>query len=653
MKQIILKSITLSNFKGEKERTTDFNADVTTISGANGLGKSRHFDAFMWLLFGKDAQDRKDYEIKTRVDGEELHGIDCTVSGIISVDGADISLKRSFVEDWVKPRGQAERVYKGNHTECWWNDVPVNVSEYTKRVNGIVDDTVFKMVTNPAYFAGMDWKLQRQQLFLLAGTVTDEDIAKGNDDFTALLDAISGKSFADFKAEITAKRNRLKNELSQIQPRIDQTYKMMPEAPDFNALEARRAEIDAEISRIDQLIADASKALRAKYDEEQAKVTNMNALKLQQQKILFDATAADLARTDKANASRREIERTIQELEKDRRVCDIAIERQEKSQAAEMACVDRLNAELEKLRNEWYAENSRPFSGETECPYCHQPLPQSMIEESKTLFMHRKTEKCAEITARGKEIGKDIAGREEAIREAEKDIERNRREAEDIDAKIAAAKSRLAEMPAATGKDIRGEDLPEWVNLQKKIDGIAATVDRNESAEDSFAEMRAKKTELVSERDGILKGISTRDTIERAKKEISDLEDRGRELAQQIADIEKTELTMQKFMQAKIDECTSRINGMFSFVKFNLYNRTLDGNLVETCVPMVDGVPYPAANTAGRINAGLDIINSLCRLYGVTAPIFIDNRESVNTLIPTESQIINLVVTEDRELTVK
>ena len=98
MKQVTLKSITFCNFKGEQERTTKFNPDVTTISGGNGLGKSRHFDAFIWLLFGKDAHDRKDYEIKTRVNGEELHKCECSVTGVIIVDGEEITLKRAFVE---------------------------------------------------------------------------------------------------------------------------------------------------------------------------------------------------------------------------------------------------------------------------------------------------------------------------------------------------------------------------------------------------------------------------------------------------------------------------------------------------------------------------------------------------------------------------
>ena len=53
------------------------------------------------------------------------------------------------------------------------------------------------------------------------------------------------------------------------------------------------------------------------------------------------------------------------------------------------------------------------------------------------------------------------------------------------------------------------------------------------------------------------------------------------------------------------------------------------------------------------MNAGLDIINTLCKFYGVCAPIFIDNRESVNDIIETQSQIINLVVNKDNFLTIK
>ena len=130
------------------------------------------------------------------------------------------------------------------------------------------------------------------------------------------------------------------------------------------------------------------------------------------------------------------------------------------------------------------------------------------------------------------------------------------------------------------------------------------------------------------------------------------LEARGKDLAQQIADIEREEYTIQQFTKIKIDECEKRINAKFRCVAFRLFDYTLEGNPVETCIPLIGGVAYGSANTAAQVNAGLDIINALSRFYGVSAPIFIDNRESVNEIIPTQSQIINLVVTNDKQLSI-
>ena len=96
-----------------------------------------------------------------------------------------------------------------------------------------------------------------------------------------------------------------------------------------------------------------------------------------------------------------------------------------------------------------------------------------------------------------------------------------------------------------------------------------------------------------------------------------------------------------------------RINGMFSLVKFSFISEKLNGNEAITCFCSVDGVPFADVNNASTINAGLDIINAICRSVGITAPIFIDNRESVNDLIPTMSQVINLVVSKDKSLMIR
>ncbi len=158
---------------------------------------------------------------------------------------------------------------------------------------------------------------------------------------------------------------------------------------------------------------------------------------------------------------------------------------------------------------------------------------------------------------------------------------------------------------------------------------------------------------MIRKRDEIKHQLTKRLQIKQYQKEIADLEAKGRDLAQKIADVEREEYVITSFTKAKIEECERRINNLFSFVKFKLFDYTIEGNETETCVPLAGGVPFQTANTASKINAGLDIINALTRFYGVEAPIFIDNRESINALIPTNSQIINLVVSNDKELIIK
>lgn len=75
MSTITLKSLLLVNFKGVRELRLDFTQQVTVISGENGTGKTTIFDAFHWLLFGKDSTGRSDsnFNIKT-IDPTRLRG---------------------------------------------------------------------------------------------------------------------------------------------------------------------------------------------------------------------------------------------------------------------------------------------------------------------------------------------------------------------------------------------------------------------------------------------------------------------------------------------------------------------------------------------------------------------------------------------------
>ena len=133
---------------------------------------------------------------------------------------------------------------------------------------------------------------------------------------------------------------------------------------------------------------------------------------------------------------------------------------------------------------------------------------------------------------------------------------------------------------------------------------------------------------------------------------IHELNNRLRDLSQLLAEKEQTESWIDKFNKRKVDMVEERINSMFSMVKWKMYNHLINGGEDPTCVPIIGNAEYRDANAAGKLNGGLDIINAVCQYYGVYAPIFIDNAEGVNNILPTHSQMIRLVVTCEPKLTV-
>lgn len=656
MKKVIIKSLTLTNWRGERSRTTQFNPISTTISGGNGLGKSRHFDAFMWLLFGKDKEDRKDFNIKTVVDGQPLMKTECEVVGVLEVDGEEITLRRAFVEDWVKPRGQVEQVFKGNKTECYWNDTPVNVTEYQKRVSAIIDDSVFKMVTNPLFFASMPWKNQREQLFQLAGTVTDHEIAAGNTDFSVLLDKISGKSLADFKRELSSRKKRLKSDLAEIQPRIDQTQKLMPETTDFSALEEELVGIEANIATTDKAISDATERVRLQYEAVQKRQGEINALKTQRQQIVFDAQSKAREEAFNANANRREAEAKVKDVERNSESLKREIQSYEEEKARLEKQIADLVSKSDALREEWYKENKTTYNGETKCSCCGQELPDAMKAEALEHFNKHKQSRLDEITSKGKGYKEQIETLNSRIQKLEVDLVASTDKYNASKAELELLRKELESLSEVKQAEVNPENIKEYTDLTKQIADLEATLEDGAEKVDT-SEYQAHKKELSSKRDEVKAKLADRERIEQFKKQIADLEAKGKDLAQQIADAEREEYTVQQFTKAKIDECEKRINGLFTMVTFRLFDYTIEDakkeNPIETCIPLVDGVPFTVANTAGQVNAGLDIINALCNFYGITAPIFIDNRESVNEIIPTQSQVINLVVTDDKQLVIK
>lgn len=650
MKRITLNSLTMTNFKGEKERTTVFNDGQTFIYGANGTGKSRHYDAFLWLLFGKDAQDRQDYEIKTVVNGEPMHKVDSSVRGEFTVDGEKLTLKRTLVEDWVKPRGQSEQVFKGNHTDYEWNCVPVSATEYKQKVRDIIDDSAFKMLSNPEYFATLPWQSQREILFSMADVPDDVEVAMSEKSLSSLIDKITGKSVQDYRNELLANKKRLNQELSGIQPRIDQTVKMIPETDDFSAIEKRMSELYLAKVDIDTLMSDRRKSV-ADMERKQKEITDeISSIDARQRQLELDMKERAMKDYDEVYSKKSKVNTQLTEAKS--RLSSMEFERSTivDGLKSRKSALDDMKLEIEAIRKEYTDEYAVAFSGSTVCPYCGSDLPGRMVDELKQKFASEKKVRLDAITARGK-------SKSESISRIEAEIEAGGKRIAELDAGILEARKNVetleevfAKIPEPEMPEIRFEDNAEWSGLEER------KVKLRESMPDAsvdLLDLQEKLAGLDKERLSLVERMSKRPIIERFNKEVESLNARGRDLSQMIADIEKEESLITALTRKKIEICEGRVNSMFSLVRFRLYTYTNDGNPVETCIPLVDGVPYGTANTARRINAGLDIINALQKHFDTSVPVFLDNRERVNEVLPIDAQTVHMFVTNDKELIIK
>ena len=164
----------------------------------------------------------------------------------------------------------------------------------------------------------------------------------------------------------------------------------------------------------------------------------------------------------------------------------------------------------------------------------------------------------------------------------------------------------------------------------------------------SGASITARLAALNKERDAVRAGLQLCDTADSLRAEIRRLDEESRTLAQQLSDVDRDEDTMRRYTRARIEALEQRVNSLFRTVRFRLFEYTQEGGEVEVCVPLVgvDEVPYPVANTAAQVLAGLEIIHVLQQHAGVSAPVFVDGAERLTHFPRMDHQAILLKVAQ-------
>ena len=645
--EVKIRFLTLLNFKGMKGITIPF-TDITNISGDNGTGKSTLFDAFWWLLFGKDSHGSTAFSIKTRDENEVvIPEIDHAVTGVMEVDGHEVSLKRVYREKWTRRRGTETSELTGHETLYYKDDSPMQAGEYKTYVDSIVNEGLFKLLTSPLYFNSLPWQDRRRALVMIAGELDANEVfatmKKAHvEAIMALINA--GKDLAEFRKEIAVKKKKLSDDLKLIPSRIDEVKRGRPEPADFDQISANIYNNHAALLGVELTITNQTDAYQVQADEIQKVQLQISELKKKRAQVGLSDT---IAWQNRMGAREMAINEARQKLSSYKNILPateaLAAETIQRHETAKL--------KQDSLRQQWITENAKTVEfdpNEENCPLCKQRLDEDLINDKKDImlaaFNTNKAKKLSDINADGLKLRDQILADEKYIAE----IKANMTDMVTLGLTL-KANLETAELVPIEPAPVPTE-LAEYGALTEQIEALELQI--LETPKLNVQGLREQKSAIQLRIDALKKDLTSKDVIVRANVRIKELLAEEKSLSQQIADLEKKEFAMDNYSKGRMDMVEARINQKFTIVKWRMFSTLINGGTEEACDCMVNGIPFYDANSAGKIQAGIDIINTMSDHYGIYVPIIIDNRESINTIPETKSQIINLIVSKHKSLTI-
>ena len=682
--KIKLLKMHIQNFKGCKDREITF-GDRTSIKGANATGKTTVFDAFTWMLFGKDSLGNAKFDIRPLdADGNMINNLEISVEALIRVDDEEYALKKTQKQVWRKKRGTDTKEFQGNVNEFDINGYPKSEKEFKAFIAGIIDENIFNLVTNPNAFNALPWKEQREILMKFVGVMSDAEIALTyGDKYSLLIPELKIASTDDILKKYTKAKNTLNKQMTEIPARIDELSKQIVTV-DVGALEVQKAAKQAELKRVEDSLSGGAGSLE-KINEYRQRVIE-EKFKLSE---LQNNANAEL--DEKRRAARQAVNAADEKVAKtEREILDSGYLKEDYIKVR-----DRAEADKTRYAEEWKEWKKKTFpefepleeyteplpltDKDLTCPTCGQALPEdvrkqriadhekrckkakadydarceahkSKYEKDKANFEANREQMISDVYKKGSKSKADVESYQKQIDEQEKEISALKLRLESEKSELSKAKKDLDAIPAYA--DLSGNK--NYIQIEGTIRGLENEIEELRKETPDNTEAEARRDAIRDEISDIEAQIKAADNT-KVKERIAELEEEQKSIGQKIAEQEQMIDLTESFIRAKMNMISEKINEKFKVVRFSLFENQINGGLKETCECTVNGVPYSSLNNGHRIIAGLDIIRSLSELYGVSAPVFIDNSEAISTgnFPDMDTQIIHLIVTDDSELTVE
>ncbi|WP_441001272.1 hypothetical protein [Fodinibius sp. SL11] len=652
-----LQKLSIRNFKGVRNRTIEPKGKSLSIFADNKVGKTTLFDAYIWLLFDKDSRGNSTghFSLKTKKDGKVIPKIEHEVEGVFSgpevpSNSNRITLRKVYKENWRRKRGNKHEKMDGHTTDYYIDDREVSMGDYQDKVSEIIDEQLFRILTDVYYFAEELNKSDRRDILKgLFDDVSIQDIISGNEEILDYPDILDGLTREKREEQLKSRRRKLDKQLDNIPGLINENQRMIEPVDGIEDAKENISNLKDKKERIaakKNEVKSGGAIAELKVERNELKAKKQDAKTTHEQQIQQNLAGhrqkvSDLQdKVDEAESDWREAKREYETLE------------------------DRLNSkqqDIESIKDELETIKDRepkPASdfGPDVCPVCERPM-EDGEEHDYEAYLEEFNEKKAD----------DIKGKNIELQEAEDEAETVAAQLEIAKDKASKANGKLSQRKQALKKaqaDLKEakeeqpdfSDTDEYQKIQEKINEIGTKIENHQAEKESqLAQLNNEIQKVQEQINEQQKLLNTAAQNRKAEQRIEELRQQQDQVAEELDEVEHKLYVIEQFIQAESHYITRKVNEKFSIVEWKMFKEYQNGGIEPDCKAMVDGIPFERGlNDGHRIRAGLDIINTLSEHYGISAPVFVDNAESVTSLPDTDLQIIALIVSKpDKELRVE
>ncbi len=634
MKTIRFKKLSLLNFCGTRQAEYEFGDYVTIVSGGNGLGKTTLYNAITYCLFGKSAKglalDIKTYDKHHNIIKEIPH----EVTLLLSVDNETFELKRTLTDVWKGE--QVTNTYK-----YYIDGSVVTAGDYKKCVDGICPEVTFRLCSSATDFTSRPWADQRKFLEALVPSITSDTITQGDHKFDLVVDALEKESIDKVVHHIKYKRKEVQDALNKIPVRLAELDKALPEAHDWDALEAKKSELNEKLVSLDNQIQQirtggADKAVkdgirtRIEFTEKRKRFIERGASEL----------AADLAvkhQSDviSANAEYAKAKSMVEDLQaKMGGYTDTEIHVKQQKEECERKVKD-FNERMNGINTRSWEWNDK----DSYCPHCLQPLPIDKLRTMKEESLKRFNEDVAEEK---KQLQEDFGKLQQTYTELKKMLEQLDEDRRTTTNQLVKAQQALklaekqkaevdAEIPQTYEQILAEKEeyqvvMAELEKLEQDLQ--SPSYSDGEDNQGIIKELEEQRTPVNLEYNEVFALLATKKTHDSISALIEEAKKDKRNFQEQLDSFDEQLDIANEYYQQSCSILEDSINEKFSYVKWTLFQSTQDGEKKPFCECYHDGVPHCYLNGAAKINAGIDIANTISKFYGVSVPMILDECES-------------------------